>query len=72
MEMKTYKVLITETLQRAVIVEAKSEREAHDRAEDAWKNTEVILDAEDFQGVEIFVLGESKDETCERLDRKKV
>ena len=70
--MKFYKVLITETLQRAVIVEAKSEAEAHDRAEDAWKNTEVILDAEDFQGVEFFVLGESNDEACERLDRKKV
>ena len=32
---KEYKVLITETLQKTVIVEAASEAEAHTRASDA-------------------------------------
>lgn len=58
-EKKEYKVLITETLQKTVIVEAASESEAHRRAEDAWKNAEYLLDADSFQGVEFHVLGES-------------
>ena len=43
---KEYKVLITETLQKTVIVQATTEQEAHKRASDAWKNAEYILDAE--------------------------
>ena len=58
-EKKEYKVLITGTLQKTVIVEAASESEAHRRAEDAWKNAEYLLDADSFQGVEFHVLGES-------------
>ena len=54
-EKKLYKVLITETLQKTVLVEAASEQEAHRRASDAWKNAEYILDAETFQGVEFRV-----------------
>ena len=54
-----YKVLITETLQKTVIVEAASEQEAHKRASDAWKNAEYILDSDNFQGVEFHVLGET-------------
>ena len=55
---KEYRVLVTETLQKTVIVEASSEEEAHRRAEDAWANTEYILDEDDFQGAEFYVLGE--------------
>ena len=57
--MKEYKVLITETLQKKVFVEAETEREAHRRVQDAWKNAEYILDADDFQGVEFHVMGEA-------------
>ena len=57
---KEYRVLITETLQKSVIVAASSESEAHRRAEDAWKNAEYLLDADSFQGVEFHVLGESE------------
>lgn len=67
---KEYKVLITETLQKAVIVEAASEREAHRRAMDAWKNGEYILDAECFQGVEFHVVGEADgDKSVKELER---
>lgn len=60
--MAEYKVLVTETLQKAIVVEAASEKEASRRAEDAWKNTEYILDTDNFQGVEFYVLGEATPE----------
>ena len=63
---KEYRVLITETHQKTVIVEATSESEAHRRAEDAWKNAEYILDEENFQGVEFHVLGESDGEEADK------
>ena len=72
--MKEYKVLITETLQKTVIVEAGSEAEAHTRVSDAWKNAEYILDADNFQGVEFHVLGEADgddgEKNLDRIERK--
>ena len=70
MEKKQYKVLITETLQKTVLVEAASEQEAHRRASDAWKNSEYVLDAETFQGVEFHVIGEADGDASEkRIER---
>ena len=66
---KEFRVLITETIQKTVIVEAGSEEEAHQRVSDAWKNAEYLLDAENFQGVEFHVLGESNGEEDKRVDR---
>ena len=67
---KEYKVLITETLQKTVIVEAETETEANKRASDAWKNAEYLLDEKNFQGVEFHVLGEADGDDGEKdLDR---
>ena len=67
--MTAYKVLVTEVLQKTVIVDAKSEQEAQTRVEDAWSNTEFILEPEDFQGVEFYVVGKAgADENFERID----
>ena len=67
---KEYKVLITETLQKTVIVEAETETEARKRASDAWKNAEYLLDEKNFQGVEFHVLGEADGDDGEKdLDR---
>ena len=67
---KMYKVLITETLQKTVVVEAQTEQEAHRRVSDAWKNAEYILDADSFQGVEFHVTGEADGDGSEKdLDR---
>ena len=67
---KEYKVLITETLQKTVIVEAETETEAHKRASDVWKNAEYLLDEKNFQGVEFHVLGEADGDDGEKdLDR---
>jgi len=63
---KEYKVLITETLQKTVIVEAENEQEAHRRVSDAWKNSEYILDADSFQGVEFHVTGEADGDDAEK------
>lgn len=65
-EKKQYKVLITETLQKTVLVEATSEQEAHTRAADAWKNAEYLLDTECFQGVEFHVIGEADGDNSEK------
>ena len=46
--MKTYKVKITETLEKVVEVEAEDRDEAEQIVSDAWHNSEYILDAEDF------------------------
>ena len=71
---REYKVLITETLQKTVIVEAENEQEAHRRISDAWKNSEYILDADSFQGVEFHVTGEADgddgEKDLDRVDRK--
>ena len=67
---KEYKVLVTETLQKTVVVEAGSEAEAHRRAEDAWKNAEYILDADSFQGVEFHVLGEADGDEADKHVRR--
>ena len=73
--MKKYRVAVTETLRRVVLVEAADEAEAHSRVSDAWRNSEVILTAEDFDGAEFYVLGESTDEEqdkhLERIDGKR-
>ena len=54
--MKIYKVAVTEIYRKVVSVEAHSEREAHQRAWDAWNNTEIILDMNDFEGAEMHVM----------------
>lgn len=52
-----YKVAITETRRRVVTVEARSPSEAHQRITDAWRNGEVILQDDDFEGIEVYVSG---------------
>lgn len=50
-----YKVSVVEQLRRVVAVEAQSPSEAHQRVMDAWQNSEIVLSADDFEGVEVFV-----------------
>lgn len=48
----TYEVLITETLERKVKVEASSLQEAEEKVREAYYNEEHVLDWSDFTGVE--------------------
>ena len=51
-EMQDYDVTITETLKKTVTVEAMDKVEAEEIVTDAWRNSEHILDADNFIGVE--------------------
>lgn len=66
-----YRVAITETKRRLVAVEANTQTEAHRRVTDAWHNGEVMLDENDFEGIEVYVLGEKEDgENLFKVERK--
>ena len=49
--MKSYKVTITETLEKIVEVKAPSREDAELLVERNWKDSEYILDADNFTGV---------------------
>ena len=54
--MKTYRVVVTETLQRIVYIDAKSAEEAKRNVEERYHNEEIVLDSSDYQGTEIEVV----------------
>ncbi len=56
--MKEYDVMITETLERKVTVEAASREEATQKVTEAWDHQDYVLGAEDFSGVDIQVAEE--------------
>lgn len=68
-EKKQYRVAVTELLRKVVVVEARNEAEAHQRASDAWQNGEYLLDSRDFDGAEFHVLGEGEGLDEKNLDR---
>ena len=55
-KMKTYRVVVTETLQRNVYIDAKSGEEAKHNVEERYHNEEIVLDSSDYQGTEIEVV----------------
>ncbi len=57
--MPKFEVEITETLQDVVVVEAKDEQEALLKVRRGWDNGTYILYAENFMGVEFYVLDEN-------------
>ena len=46
--MKKYNVEITETLARAVAIEAESAAEAEEIARGLWENGTIVVEADDF------------------------
>lgn len=52
MPQNIYEVTITETLQRRASVSAASAEEAEAKVTDRWNNSEIILNADDFVGVD--------------------
>lgn len=56
-----YQVKIIETLSRIVEVDAHSNDEAWDKVKAQYDNEEIVLGSEDFDGYEIYGLGEVKD-----------
>lgn len=64
--MKTYQVTITETLQKTVEVEAGSKAEAEAIIEARWNDSEYILDADSFVGVDFSAAAEKRSRDYER------
>ena len=56
--MKEYDVKITETLEKTVTVEAESREAAEEQVKVAYYNSEYILDAENFTGVDFAMQAE--------------
>ena len=53
--MKKFKVKIIEELSRDIVIEAESIEEAREKAEDAYRDGEIVLDYDDYFQMEIFV-----------------
>ena len=70
--MKRYKVSVMETYRKELIVNANSETEAHQRAYDAWSCAEFVLDENDFEGAEVYVIGETENAEGMIIDSKEV
>lgn len=51
--MKRYYVSVTEHLNKVVSVDAESENEAVQKVQDAYNNSDIILDSENFAGEQI-------------------
>lgn len=51
--MKRYYVSVTETLNKVVSVDAKSKEEAVRKVQDAYDNSDIILDSDNFAGEHI-------------------
>lgn len=52
-----YKIKVIETLSRIIEVEADSENTAFDKIKDMHMNEDLILSADDFEGVEFYPYG---------------
>lgn len=52
---KTYKVTVTETLQRTITVNAEDELDAVQKVQDMYNNEEIVLDSEDHINTDIDV-----------------
>ena len=52
---QTYKVTVTETLQRTITVNAEDELDAVQKVQDMYNNEEIVLDSEDHINTDIDV-----------------
>ena len=57
-----YEIEVRETLSRVVEVTAKSKEEAISKVEYMYRNCEIVLDAEDYVGVEYMNVKEKANE----------
>lgn len=58
--MKKYNFLIEETLERLVTIEAENRGSAEEIIEELYRNSEIVLTADDFSGHSIKYEGEDK------------
>lgn len=65
--MKKFTVEITETLQRQIEVEAEDENEAISKAEDMYRNEEVVLDSGDYIDTDFNIIDKNGEKVGEKL-----
>ena len=65
--MKEFDINITETLEKTVKVEAENREEAEEKVQQAYYNSEYILDSENFTGVK-FAVGEEREIPLEQKE----
>ncbi|MBQ6399647.1 MAG: DpnD/PcfM family protein [Clostridia bacterium] len=67
--MKRYQVVVTEYLRQTVEIEAESEEQACEQTMTAWLDGAIYLDAKDYDGGDVCVIGEHPcregDEVCD-------
>jgi hypothetical protein len=68
--MRDFEVRITETLERTVIVEARNMEEAKDIVTEQYRNSDHVLDADDFTGVSITTLYGTPNKSLDSTRRK--
>jgi hypothetical protein len=51
-----YRILISETLNKIVEIDAADADEAKNKVEEMYFNEEIVLDYNDFAGMEMYVL----------------
>lgn len=56
--MATFKIQITETLQRVIEVEANNYDEAEDKVNEDYRNGDIVLDYNDYKSTEIERFGD--------------
>lgn len=61
MKKRKFKIEITETLQRIVVVEADSVLEALNKVEEQYDNEEIVLDSNDFICKDIHLFNEKEE-----------
>ena len=68
--MKEFDINITETLEKKVTVEAETRADAEEKVRQSYYNSEIILDSENFTGVDFKTGGEREitDERKEMMD----
>ena len=68
--MKHYKVRIAETLVMDVDVEAENAQEAEQIVSDRWRDSEYLLDADNFAGVEFEAREDERLRGCRNRDAR--
>lgn len=64
--MTEYEVTITETLAMTVTVEAENSEQARQMVNDQWRNSEYVLDADHFKGVNFTARPKKRSRDYER------
>ena len=62
MGLKEHVVKFVETLSRDVKVEAETEVDALEKAEELYRSCEIVLDADDYVGVEFMIAEEGNND----------